>query len=396
MKKNKRIVLILLICIIAAAAAGIIVYTHNKKDVSSSAVGSIYESDSAGLVETENLIYYVSDIQNGFLYVYDKNTKAASILCSNPECKHDTLDCAAGVFEPRMCASTLCSYNNNLYYIDYDINAGNKVALYKVSMDGSSKDNILTVYEFPEGDGIGLQDINVSSNGENIYLYTGECYDGEEPMNKRLIIYQINLKDESIKKLTEDDKYGGYIDICGFKSDDIYYSTIYFSKDLQIYGSVYSYNVKTEEKKTVADELKSVNTLCIMDDYIYYNVFQGSVFGYNLNTGRTEELISFENAEDMAGRLYTDDTYIYYYNYNSDYTDDKETYLYVYDKNGELKASIKTLPAEDNIIKAYTIKDKLIFGVCSVTDDTKMRYSYIDKKDIEEGKPEWKDLLPED
>lgn len=396
MNKKKKIIIISAFCITVIAVVIITVCIYNHKDTSLSAIGNIYESNAAGLVETENLIYYVSDIQMGYINVYDKNTKATSVLCNNPECKHNTPSCVASVFEPRMCINTLCTYNNNLYYVDYDISAGNRVALYRVSMDGSSKDNILTVYEFPDGEEISLQDINISSNGENIYMYTGECYDGEDPLKKRLIVYKISLKDESIKKLTEDDKYGGYIDVCGFDSDNIYYSIIYFSEDLKnTYGSVYRYNIKTEEKEILVDELKSVNTLCLSGKYIYYNVFQGNVYKYDLNTGKTEEFISFENPENMAGRLYADNTYIYYYNYNADYADETETYLYVYDKNGELKGSVKALPTDENIIKAYVINDKLIFGTSGITDDTKMKYSCIDKNDITAGEIKWRDLLPE-
>lgn len=395
MKKNKKIILMAILCAVAVIIV-IIVCVLKNKDNSLSAVGSIYESDDAGLVETENLIYYVSDILGGFLNVYDKNTKVSSLLCNRPDCKHNTQDCVAAVFEPRMCMNTLCSYNNNLYYVDYDISAANRVALYKVSMDGSSRDNVLTVYEFPEGDDISLQDINVSKNGENLYLHTAECYDGEDPLNKRTIIYQINLKNESIRKLTEDDKYGGYINICGFNSDYIYYSIVYFSKDLKnMYGSIYSYNIKNDEKKVLADEIKSVSTLCTLDNYIYYNLYQGNVFRYDINTGETEEVIKFENPENMSGRLYSDDTYIYYYNFNADYNDNADTYLYAYDKKGELKAAIKTLPSTDSIIKVYKIKDKLIFGVCSMSDDTEMRYSFIDKNDIKNDELEWKDLFKE-
>lgn len=173
MNKKKKIIIISAFCITVIAAVIIIACIYNHKDTSLSAIGNIYESNAAGLVETENLIYYVSDIQMGYINVYDKNTKATSVLCNNPECKHNTPSCVASVFEPRMCINTLCTYNNNLYYVDYDISAGNRVALYMVSMDGSSKDNILTVYEFPDGEEISLQDINISSNGENIYMGGG-------------------------------------------------------------------------------------------------------------------------------------------------------------------------------------------------------------------------------
>lgn len=142
-------------------------------------------------------------------------------------------------------------------------------------------------------------------------------------------------------------------------------------------------------------KIKSVSTLCTLDNYIYYNLYQGNVFRYDINTGETEEVIKFENPENMSGRLYSDDTYIYYYNFNADYNDNVDTYLYAYDKKGELKAAIKTLPSTDSIIKVYKIKDKLIFGVCSMSDDTEMRYSFIDKNDIKNDELEWKDLFKE-
>ena len=73
MNKKKKIIIISAFSITVIAAVIVIACIYNHKDTSLSAVGDIYESNAAGLVETENLIYYVSDMQNGYIYVYDKN-----------------------------------------------------------------------------------------------------------------------------------------------------------------------------------------------------------------------------------------------------------------------------------------------------------------------------------
>ncbi len=378
-KKRKNIIIIIsvLICAVAVAAAALI-FKKKEQDFS---VGTPKESNGTGIVETDELIYYTDS--SPFIYVYDKNTGEREHLCSNLDCKRDVNSCNAYLLMPGMCSTSLMAYGEHLYYID----AGkddSSVYLYRLAMDGSTRDKHIKICEFPQGENASLSDMVAVPYGQYIFLSTAEGIPGDDPMERISYIYKLDIKEGAIVSLVKEEEYGNYVKI--FHTDEKYgyYYMYYFDKDISLYGKICRFNAETGEKEILIDETAGLTEACFLDGKIYYNTIGTGMYQYDIDTKKSEGFGRGIQGQDelIRGQMASDGEYIYML--AMEQSGEGEAFLEIYDKSGEKISRIDFLKDNEMIKNILCVDGKLVYILLS-NDGTGNSFGYIYPAKKQEG-----------
>ncbi|AUG57526.1 YARHG domain-containing protein [Acetivibrio saccincola] len=231
----------------------------------------------------------------------------------------------------------------------------------------SLKKDTNIIYHFNPKDGTFLTLVIPINDFENFYVYE----DNSVVLQSGNIIYHMDSKEQSIKKIIEDGNLMGF-----YPSDN---------KILYYKGSeIYEYNLSdgTTAKKVSLDEPIWKTQLIHNNMYIIYSGSQ-VIFCYNYNTNSLNKFSNIENAKDIKFSYEGDKLLYHRMNYSKPY----ESNSYIVYKDGGLKVPLNVESANciwidnDNFVNySYDqdAKDIIKTNTC-VTENTTEYYNTYSK-----------------
>ncbi|MHB8063341.1 MAG: hypothetical protein ACYDG2_12010, partial [Ruminiclostridium sp.] len=336
--KNKLVILSLIIYLIVLSGCGSKTITENSYIKGQDFQYMYFEQGSSIIMaETENGYYFFS---GWYLYYADKQTMKPVILCSKPNCLHDTetdpkkvYNCNAFFRSPGV-LPFIAYYDGDIYVMSTEFGKGkNEYELVKISFDGTKRKSILS---------FDVEPTSLAIHRGKLY-YTQTAYDKNQKS-----IYAIREFD--LKKFNAKPKeiYTGVLEGGNIQDLMCYGNNLYFLE--------FAHNEKS---------------------------FSNINMRYNIITGKAVRLFSDINYNDMEissyPAIYNGKLYYSVAKYNTDGTAiTKESF--VCDLNGENKKKIFEVD-KDSIILAdqyYLYSNDIIWSSDAKSKD-KQKLRILDK-----------------
>lgn len=318
---------------------------------------SYFKWNTLGLSQ-EGCYYFDSNI----LKYIDFATKKSVYLCNQPDCDHLTeQNCNANYRDYKgvwFQSNMLQYYNGYIYMLGNKVEDSTEhVMLYKVSKDGSSREEYMELFRTEQNISIGENGTtSISGIPAKAIIHRGYVYYyiyNEETMkirriklgdNKSEVIYSTSGERGTIYRLRA---YGDYV---FFQSGNFLDETL-----VDINAGIFAYNIHTGDVKLVKHD--AVREYCVVGNKLYY-----------YSSGQELRMLSLDTQEDCkllttSSTIFADDKYVY--------TFSRGGMLEVYNHQGE-----KIVFINDSNIADCEFGNRGI--LVSETKDGRMAILYID------------------
>lgn len=240
-----------------------------------------------------------------YLGYIDKKTGNVSLVCSKPDCEHNTTACNA-VFFPSL--TGLQYYNGELYTVNAE-----QYCLVKLSTDGTEREKVLEL--LPDKEGLGSMYIEWFIHRGYIY-YAYRLLGGSDEdtyyLNNSNCLYRKALDGKSeaecimalpVKSYLENLKWYGI-------GSYIYIVT---PDNIEDGGRLYRYNTESRQLEWFKDFGSNISGVAMRDKYIYFiqNNENNDIlvmYVYDYETKEKRELFEINS---KSSRMYYDNDYIY-------------------------------------------------------------------------------------
>lgn len=309
--KNKRIILslCLLICIGLVGCTGgeQEKYSENYEEGKDSQNFSTTREATA----TKNGFYA---IQEDSIYFVDKKSGKAVPLCGKPNCKHTDYSCNARFNAPL----NIQAYDGSIYVVARGEKVGTE-SLYRISEDGSEREELKTLYTFETDDASCSLDFVIHRG----FGYMVTNWIQKTRNEKEQTLYRVSL--DSSDEKDEVAKIKGYtpmIYIVGGYGNSIYFSTNRYTdkdeKNLEILN--YKFDILKERVEKI--DLPADMTLTAVKNDRYFCYKKGGQEILSLDKDGKDEKRIFDWKYDNT-LVYHDEQYLYL---------DNEVYLLMHDR----------------------------------------------------------------
>lgn len=256
-------------------------------------------STSLSMAVSENGYYFFSGPRNSYLYYVDKKTMKPVILCNKPDCLHTD---ESNPEKVNYCNAFFFSNNASLIYYDsslyvYDRNG---TSLFKVSLDGTSRQKIYTFKEPPL--------YAIIHRGYMYYMTNdnGTVSGKEASTFSTCGLYRISLSDMSKRPELIYQYKGIYANLCGLKGYKNYVMFTYNAYDDSLlqsaHASLLKYDINKGNTTAICQDAGRYSICC--DKIVFYSI-DGFTYRCNLD-GSDKKLLN-----DVEGLSYSDGTYIF-------------------------------------------------------------------------------------
>ncbi len=258
---------------------------------------------------------------DAYAYYLEKETKKATILCSNPECAHSGRTCNAWLN-----AASLCLYDGALYFQDGDrirengqsVDYGDR--LYRVDTDGTNRVAVQALELVPGGDALATTHKEpLLHRGTSYFAYSGVLYSlplGGDVKNARKIWGEEVQSDGSMYYDPNALHYTLWAD-----GDTVYFMVNLEQPDGTYKDTLFAYDTAGQavqqvwETPDAADVGNwetagvSVSQWYVLDGFIYFYLSGGDFWRTDLETGETEKLAAV-SAKTLSGSAVFSDDYL--------------------------------------------------------------------------------------
>lgn len=262
------------------------------------------------------------------LYFYDYKAKVAVPLCNKPDCDHnvdvDESTCNAFFSEDMFYYDKGYSYyDENLYLLGQGSQSEHSVSLYKVSLDGASREEVCKLFEVSDFNSIGVFTIH-----RGFAFWSLNLEDGAQ-------LYRMNLDDKKIERVFIVDKSAGYILRFIGAGDYLYFSYRYAEdNDMEKWnGSICRLNIYSGKTDKLVNTQSCYTVLC---DKLYY-FKDDKVMCSNVDGSRETELMSIPENSNL---IISDSENLYLTNWDNDISSPADYKIYVYSSGGKKIDSI--------------------------------------------------------
>lgn len=330
--------------------------------------------------------YY--NIVSDHIVFTDPQTLNSTPLCSKSDCLHTSEfpDCNAKIENMQNCIDNFQIYDDYIYYLSFlvtDDIAEEQNQLIRISLDGSKRDNVITLK---------------SKFISDWFLYDGYFYyqsmmstDNTDSETKSGNFYRINLSNNTEEEFIDFSKisdfydaegslrniYDGYmyVTLSGYKNKDDYEKII----KGQGLDTVDSYSTKIARFNLSDGKCQIIEPF--KNDYEFVGFSNGKLVGTIIDEKKTKICISnLDGTEpDIVTEInskyqtFCDDSYLYVYNQSIVDENDDVKKIYVYDKSGNKKSEV-TVPDE---ISGFISAASITFG------DDYMWFQMTDSKGVD-------------
>lgn len=258
--------------------------------------------------------FYSFDEYESLVYFIDKSSYKSTPLCSKPNCTHSDSSCNAyydlfyGIYVN----------DGFLYIIAEDIKSGN-MELYKLSMDGSEKSKVRSLYQTESED---------AGQSAEFIIHRGVGYlvinwiDDDPEKEREQYLYRVSLEDDGMEELFSVKGYLPTIRMVNTCGDNIYfYSSVYknpLSEGEHAEEIDYCYNAEDGSITEMAVPDNQMFEACY-DDKVYSMVRDRDMgtfidkrlefFESDMEGGNNKSVYKLENVESRS--IYRDAKYRY-------------------------------------------------------------------------------------
>ena len=373
---------------------------ENPKDFKAVTLDQSYQ------IEEDSNIYCSSpemttDGTNAYIYdgmyikILDVESKTCQYLCSNPQCSHFGEECNAYFYA----AQGIQYYKGALYTLVYeDVMEGEiiaqKVVLYKISLDGVTRDRVCEMATINVNDLATLEDGHGYScsmywtihRGYIYYVYdigTSGMPDNTYYNNMSNYICRMKLEEGAAREYIMPLEKGSRTENTWLFGSGSY--IYYFGDMMEGKGILYRFNTEAKEVEKLPLSKRSVGDYVVGEDYLcYIEEGDSGVYKYHFSDQSTEKILNcseydenYKSADNMG--IFRDNQYLYVSNMI-----DKETYLtrcLVFDFEGHYVSAFDLRAGEENgYVGIRIIGDK------SVLLTAGSDYYYFSKEEIKTGK----------
>lgn len=169
--------------------------------------------------------FYAVDEDDCLVCFIDKNSYTSTPLCSKPNCTHDGSSCNAyyeglyGVYVN----------DGSVYVMAEEVKSGS-MDLYKLSMDGSEKSKVRTLFQ-TEGEDTAYSAEFIIHRGVGYLAVNWLQEDGEN--EREQILYRVSLKDDGMDDVFKVKGYSPVIHLVSTDEDNIYFSSSIYKSPSQ-------------------------------------------------------------------------------------------------------------------------------------------------------------------
>lgn len=326
-----------------------------------------FSDDNSIVACTEGYYYFIGE----FLYFLDKKTDLVVPLCNKLDCTHTSKDIDCNAYftvEQYYNHLGLFYYDSNIYIIGNDGKKNsNKLYLYKISKDGSVREQSCYLGEF----GSNINDMQIRfiiHKGKGYLAYSGD---------KKYELYSFNINEDKpqMKKIDEINGIGAEIYRLYGCDDGISYQYGSFTDEsLETFEGGIKVCLNDKPQVVVNDAIKPY---VIANGNVYYETNNGIKIK-SLKNNKTEDF----NTKSNSYSLNYDGRYFYAYNV----MDDGGQTISVYDNNQNYVGKFNT---PDDTVSLLFGDTERFFCMC-VDDKNDSVIEYLDKSQIKDNITEWK------
>lgn len=325
---------------------------------------------------TDRGIYFFEYLNAGtFLTYYDYAADRTVYVCNRADCNHNDADCDAffdsDLLEEFYDCNSVTYYDGNLYVVGYD--EDRDVCLYKISPDGSARENCMKLYGADFTDIVDGKSAVRNWTSPSYCIHRGYIYyiiDEDKPALRRKKLGS-NAEAEIITQPLEENSAVYRMEPAG---DYVFFQQGEYINDFTaLKGGLYAYNVLTGEVTLVKDGL--VCTYMISGKTLYYMVLGEGIHKYSLEDG--EDVLVVETEGNIFDFYVTDDKIVFLVG----------TELYIYDLDGSLLGTY----GDDRIISLNYVDNEYVFAG-GVNEDLHEVYLKLDLKEWNDNSVCWEEI----
>lgn len=218
-----------------------------KETAPGAAADGMFHSVTFGMAKTEDGIY----IANASLYFFDPESEQYTILCSKPECKHESYStCNAKISGGN--SASLFYRDDYLYMLGTDPEK-EELCLYQIRPDGSGYETYLIIAKASEG---AVDARTVCSHDAFLYFIITETFKTKKEYHLYRLELDKNAKPEEVFSM--DGGVSELISICSGQ-DGLWIQRQYYGENERT-GSIYFLKDGKTEPELVLDQIKDCRT----------------------------------------------------------------------------------------------------------------------------------------
>ncbi len=271
----------------------------------------VYEQDAQnfsvakGATFTENGFYVINSDTSNIDFV-DKVTGTTVPLCGKPDCKHKDELCNANFIHP------LCiQYYDNYLYIVADGSKEETVYLHKMSLDGSERIELRTLFKYEEGDNASCS-MDFSIHRGYGYMVTN-WIENDRHNEREQVLYRIFLNGDKKEELYKISGYSPMIYIEYIEGNNIYLRTEKYDNKESIISDKHFLQFDIVKNVTTEVDIPQDHYLvAVRDAKIYTLTYDDTSSALYCIDGKNQKNI-YECKYDEA-ILYKDNKFVYFDN----------------------------------------------------------------------------------
>ena len=264
-----------------------------------------YTTRSAMMVSNGDGYYFFVWNQ---LFYYDINAKTCVLVCGKPDCEHKNY---ALENEDNQCNAFIPSdifyyekgfsyYNGNLYLLGKNSKDRYAVSIYKISTDGSEREEVCKVFSISDRNDIG-----------EFAVHRGYAFCTLKTSESTAALYRVNLTRLKADIVCEAHGTASEFNRIAGSGNYIYFSKLY-SKD-DTYEKWISKICRADIQSGKVEELcDNLGSFAVIDDLVYFMNYQNPDFVYVCDT-ISKEVTELMKSPDDSNMLLTDGKYLYLY-----------------------------------------------------------------------------------
>lgn len=277
---------------------------------------------------TKNGFYVILE---DFIWFVDKKSEKTIPLCGKPNCTHMEHSCNAYFSVPL----SIQAYDGSIYVVARGTKSGTE-SLYRISEDGSKREELKTLYTCEEGDMSCCLDFVIHRG----YGYMVTNWVQKDRIEKTQTLYRIAL--DSTNEKEEVAKVRGYtpmIYIIGGYGNSIYFSTNCYTDEDGRNLEILNYEYDIVEKKVEKKELPNKVSLIGEKDNRYYCYKKDGkgIISYDKQGKNPKEIFNWKYDNTL---IYHDNQYLYI---------DNEVYLLMHNQP-DIERKVIIIDYDGNII----------------------------------------------
>ena len=261
--------------------------------------------------------FYVQ-LNGMFIYYIEKATKAITILCNKPECKHEDITCNAFFHAQALWASGDKLYYSNGDYVEENgqyVNYGER--LYSADFDGTNRRTVQNLGFAPGGDTSSWIPLAMGHRGIVYFTYSGVLYAmplGGNIEKDAVAVWGEESADAGQSLNLSAPKYTLWAD-----GDTMYFKVNIPQTDGTYKDTLFAYDPETGEVSQVwqtpdGSEVGqwvstgvSVSQWYVLEGYIYFYLSGNDFWRTNLETGEHEKLADTSDKTEYGTAIFSDD-----------------------------------------------------------------------------------------